>query len=206
MKNNLQLQTGDIFLTNDYSTASKVVRFLMTAPTIYHHILWKITGRIERERPNFYHAGMVLNEKEIIEQGRVVQIKPIDRIFRKDYVIWRKRKLSNDDKNALIFFATGDLGEGYGVLECFGKFLTWITGIKWFCKWFNAKNRAICVVKVCEWFWHSFITDFGVDNANYMTSKIIYDYWKAHPEEGTIIEEKITEVIKKWNLLGEEIR
>lgn len=202
--NNLKLQTGDIFLTNDYSFASKLVRFLMQSPTIYQQIWRWIRGTLEPV--NFYHAGMVLNENEIIEQQTKVQIRPIDRIFRKDYVIWRKIRLSAYDKVKLIYFARKDLGKGYGILECFGKFLTWITGIKYFSKWFDIKDRAICVVRVAEWYSWAGVDFFGVDNANYITTKILHNYCKNHPERWECKYEKVTEVIKKWNLLGEEIK
>ncbi len=187
----LTLKTGDIFLTNNYSVGAKIVMGLMTAPTIWHHIFWKITGRIEKERPNFYHAGMVLNETQIIEQQNTVKIRSIDRIFRKDYVVWRNKNLAEHDKNWLVAISLADVGEGYGILECFGKLFTWLTGIKWFSKWFDMKNRAICVVRVAEWYLQVGI-DFGVSTPNYVTAKILHNYCKNHSDEW----EQLTEVIR----------
>ena len=201
---NIKLQTGDIFLTNDFSFASKMVRFLMQSPTIYQQIWRWFRGTLETI--NFYHAGMVLNETQMIEQQSIVKIRSVSRIFRKDYVIWRNKNLTEHDKNNLVEISIDDVGEGYGILECIGKLFTWLTGIKWFSKWFDMKDRAICVVRVAEWYLLNGIENFGVSNPNYITTKILHNYCKNHLEEWECRYEKVTEVIKKWNLLGEEIQ
>ena len=43
-------QTGDIFFTDNFRTASKIVKFLMTAPTVWQHIWRAIRGTQEEVR------------------------------------------------------------------------------------------------------------------------------------------------------------
>jgi len=183
-----KLQKGDIFLTNNFRTAAKIVMFLMQSPTLWQHIWRKIRGTLEPVR--FYHAGMVINETEMIEQQGNVRIRTVDRIFRKDYIIWRKKYLTDEQRSLLCFMARQDLGEGYGISECFGKLLSWLTGIKWFAKWFDMKDRAICVVRVAEWYKRAFISTFGVSDPDYLTTKKVDEYCLAHPEEWEIVRVK----------------
>jgi len=180
---NLKLHTGDIFFTDTFSVASKIVKFLMTAPTVWHHIFWKFTGKIKKERPRFYHAGMILDEKQTIEQQDKVIIKSVDKIYKKNFVIWRKFDLTEYDKDLLVKIALEDLGEGYGILECIGKTISWITGIKYFARWFDMKDNDICVIRVADWYKRALGYTFGVKNINDLNTKIIDIYCKNHPEE-----------------------
>jgi hypothetical protein len=171
---------ADIFLTDNEKLASKIVKFLMTAPTIWHHLFWKITGRIKKERPKYYHGGIVLNENKIIEQQGKVEINDLQKIYKKKYIIYQNNKLTDKDRMYICSRAMKDLGEGYGIAECFGKLIGWLTGIKWFAKWFDMKDRAICIVRVAEWY--EGIDNFGVNNPNYITTKQIERYCEYNPD------------------------
>jgi len=172
----IKLQPGDIFLTYNYRTGAKIVKFLMQSPTIYHQI-WRWYKKT-LEPVNFYHAGMILSDTQMIEQQGIVKYNPVSKIFKKDYVIFRRTDITYCEQVRLVGIAEDDLGEGYGILECFGKFITWITGIKYFSKWFDMKDRAICVVRVAEWY----------RNPNYITIKDMYSYCKNSDNWETIAE------------------
>jgi len=168
-----KLQTGDIFITDSPKTGAKIVQFLATAPTIWHHLYWKLFNKkkLESMRPAGYHYGMVLDEETMIEQQGKVQIRGIDKIFRKECYIYRKKNLTENARNALQVRAVADLGEGYGVLECFGKLFTWLTGIKLFARYMDLPDNAICVVRVGEWYALLGET-FGVKHPNYLTARL----------------------------------
>ena len=107
----IKLQAGDIFLTDDFSIQSKIVKFLMRSPTLWQHIWRLIRGTLEAVR--FYHAGLVLTSTQIVEQQTDVRIRNVDVIFKnnKNFVIWRNNKLSFEQILKLIIIATGDLRE-----------------------------------------------------------------------------------------------
>ena len=168
------LQTGDIFFTDNFSTASKIVKFLMQSPTIYQQLWRWFKGTLNEVR--FYHAGMVLNEEEMIEQEEDVRIRPVVKIFKKDYIIWRKNDLTEQEKNRLVEVAVADLGEGYDVLLCVGKLFTWLTGIPFFTRWIQQKEKEICVTRVAYWYSEALGEDFGCKNWNFVTTDIIDDY------------------------------
>jgi len=168
------LQTGDIFMTDDFKTASKIVKFLMTAPTVWQHVWRKFFGKQEEVR--FYHVGMVLDKSGMIEQQGKVQLADNSKIFRKNYVIWRKIGLTEQEKNKLCEIAWDDLGKGYGIMECIGKTISWITGIKYFSKWFDIKDKAICAIRVAEWYKEAIGETFGETNPNYLTTDKIDNY------------------------------
>ena len=181
------LKPGDIFLTYNYSVGAKIVMGLMQSPTIYQQI-WRYFNKT-LEPVYFYHAGMVLSDTQMIEQQGVVKYNPVSKIFKKDYVIFRRKNLSRTEQIRLAVTAELDLGEGYGILECFGKFITWITGIKYFSKWFDMKDRAICVVRVAEWYRDAGVDeDFGKRNPNYITTKLMYSYCKNSDNWETVAE------------------
>jgi len=180
-------KTGDIFLSDSERLGAKIVKFLMTAPTCWHHLYWKITGRLEKERPNYYHAGMVLDKETIIEQQSKVQTKPLKDILNcKKVIIFRKPNLTPEQISLLFRRCDGDMGEGYGIVECLGKTISWITGIKYFAKWFDIKDKAICVVRVAEWYKN--IDNFGVSNPNYVTTKVMERYCR---EKWVVLFEKV---------------
>jgi len=172
--------TGDIFLTDNERTASKIVKFLMQSPTVYQQVWRWMRGTLEVVR--YYHAGIILNNTQVIEQQGVVEINDLNKIFKKKYIIWQNKTLTDEQRQKIITIAKEDLGEGYGILECFGKLITWITGIKWFSKWFDMKNNAICVVRVAEWYKKAVNQSFGVSNVNYVTTKIMDEFCQRHPD------------------------
>ena len=186
--NNIKLQPGDIFFTDNFSTASKIVKFLMTAPTLWQHIWRALFGKQEEVR--FYHVGMILNETEMIEQQSDVRIRNVDKIFKKNYVIWRRHNLTEQGKNRLVEIALADLGERYGILECIGKTISWLTGIKYFAKWFDMKDRAICAIRVAEWYKGAIGDTFGEADPNYLTTDKMDNYMIDHTYEWSVIDVK----------------
>ena len=178
---NIKLQSGDIFFTNSNSTASKIVKFLMQSPTIYQQIWRWLRGSLNEVR--FYHAGMVLNEKEMIEQDAKVRIRPVEKIFKKEYIIWRKKDLTEQERNKLIEIAMADLGEGYDIVLCIGKLFTWFTGIPLFTRWIQQKEKEICVTRVAYWYKEAIGEDFGCKTWHEITTDKIDDYCIVHLKE-----------------------
>ena len=180
----VDLKKGDIFMTNNFSITSKIVCFLMTEKTLWIH-LYKLLTKKKLNEVRFYHVGMVLDQDTMIEQQGKVEINSTSKIFRKNYIIWRNTNLTEEQAFKLQLIAEGDLGEGYGILECIGKTISWLTGIKYFSKWFDMKDRAICAIRTIEWY-NTIGETFGKSNPNYHTTDTL-DEFLQQSEEWQII-------------------
>ena len=177
-----ELKQGDIFFTDNFSTASKIVKFLMTAPTLWQYIWRAIRGTQNEVR--FYHAGMVIRDgTEMIEQQSDVRIRPVEKIFKKNYVVWRKKNLTADEAMLLEAYAIEDLGEGYDIVLCIGKLFTWLTWIPIFTRLIQSKEKEICVTRVAYWYFMATGETFGCKTWHEVTTDIIDDYCIARPHE-----------------------
>lgn len=188
--NKPKFKTGDIYITDNWSTGAKIVQFLSTCNTCWEH-LWLFLfnkDKLNSKRPEGYHYGMVLDPDTVIEQQGAVEIKDINKIFKKEVYIYRKMGLTEYDKNILLIEAIGDLNEGYGILECFGKLLAWLTGIKYFVRWLDMKDRSICVVRIGEWF--KGLDSFGVSHPSYLKANMKEKYLDTNPKWKLIYEQK----------------
>jgi len=174
-------------MTDNFSTASNIVKFLMQEKTLWLHV-WKVITFQKLNEVRFYHVGMVLDQDRMIEQQSKVKISDTSNIFKKNYVIWRKKTLTEEDRNTLELLALNDLEEGYGVLECIGKTISWLTGIKWFCKWFDMKDNAICAIRTAEWYKLAVGETFGETNPNYLTTDKIDEWCEKYPVEWECID------------------
>jgi hypothetical protein len=171
---NYKPQVGDIFLNNSDRFASKMVKFLMQSPTIWHQIYRWFFNCLEPVR--YYHAGIVIGENEICEQQGKVQKRDLQGILSRDIIFYRKKGLTDLDKQNLLDVINLTVGGGYGISECFAKLLAWLTGIQKLAKMFDMKNRAICVVRVAEYYKVCNLENFGVDNVNYITTKVMDEF------------------------------
>lgn len=173
---------GDIFLCDSDRTGAKIVKFFMTAPTVYQHIWRKIRGTQERVR--FYHAGLISGENEIIEQQGKVQYGTVEKILSRKIIIYRMKNLTLEQKQQILNRAKADLGKGYDILQILGKTLTWLTGIKFFTVIAGklTPNQEICVTRVVAWF--KDICDFGVSDPSLATTKIVDEYLYKECYEG----------------------
>ena len=182
-----KFEAGDIFLTDADHVGAKIVKFLMISPTIWH---WLVGIRDE---VRFYHAGMCVGVDRVIEQQRRVEFETVyDAILKKKaYIVWRKRNLTEEQKLKLLNIATADLGEGYDILLIFGKLLTWITGIKWFVRNIESKNKDICITRVGSWFFMTNIENFGKKTWHELTTDVLDNWCLAHPNAWEIVAQKI---------------
>jgi hypothetical protein len=186
------LRTGDIFIVDSERFGARIVKFFMIAPTIYQYIWRAITGK--QETVEYYHPGILRREADNtiygIEQQSKVQIADINKILsKKKYIIIRKKDLTLKQRQAIFQQAEYDLGEKFDVLQCFGMFLTWLTGIKLFQRIIHMKNAELCVGRVAKWFKNAINEDFGEKHYRDVTTHIMVKYIKAHPEDWEIIRE-----------------
>lgn len=173
-------QIGDIILEHSNKTGPKTVMFFMTAPTIWHHLYRKIRGT--QEKVEYYHVAMILNNgfngftglAEEIEQQAKVQIA--DWNSDRKQIIFRKIELSREDKQDLKQEALSDIGQGYDVVNCFGKFLTWLTGIKLFARYMEWPKKEICINRVAYWYKQIIKERFGVVAHSELTTFTLYKY------------------------------
>jgi len=180
----MDIQAGDIFIIDDDSFGANTVKFLQTAPTVWHHI-WRGITRTQ-EKVLYYHAGIFLNELTTVEQQWKCQVMDGQRILKstKRCLVFRFKGVTESN---IPPFAIDDIGKPYGILHCIGKTITWLTGIKWFCRYVKEPNGEICINRVCKWVNQAYYFTFGEKTYTELTTHIVYKYIKAHPEMFEII-------------------
>ena len=176
---------GDIFLCDSDRTAAKMVKFLMQSPTVWQQIWRAMRGTLEPVR--YYHAGMVLDIVNMIEQQWKVQLGETNKILSRKIIIYRMKGLSISDVENLRIRAEADYGKIYDIPQLIGKTLTWLTGIKLFVRILSelSKEEEICVTRDADWYWP--LCKFGCKTRGEITTKIMDEYCMNHPEEWEVV-------------------
>lgn len=175
---------GDVFLSDSNRFGPKIVKFLMQAPTVWQW-LWRAIRRTQ-EPVRYYHAGMLFSDDTLVEQQWKVQYAPACKILNWRVIVYRMKNLTEIELKVLKMRMQEDISKTYNIPQILGKTLTWLTGIKWFVRWFGAisKEQEICVTRVGDWYWG--ICNFGVKTKHELTTKIIDEYCAKHPEQWDI--------------------
>jgi hypothetical protein len=175
---------GDIFLCDSDRTGAKIVKFFMTAPTVWQYI-WRGIKQTQ-EVVRYYHAGMILSKEQMIEQQSKVQYGETNKILTRRISIYRKKSLTSEQQDLLRERAIAQLGQGYGVEDVIAHTITWLTGIRLFTYIIGAfsRNRNICVNRVARWYNH--IDDFGT-NKYEITTKIMDEYCQHYTKEWELV-------------------
>lgn len=187
------IKSCDLFLIDSNKGGPKFVKFLMTAPTVWQHLWRKIRGT--QEYVPYYHVGMFLNKDLVIEQQWKVQLKDAERILntKNNLIIIRYKDASPEQILNGCFIARNDMGKTWDVLNAFGKFLTWLTGIPHFARYIEFPKQEICVCRGAIWWRKAFGETFGAKRHSELTTQRMYNYIKAHPEKFEIVYEQIDE-------------
>jgi hypothetical protein len=178
---------GDIFLVDSNKTCPKVVKFFQTAPTWYQHIWRKIRGT--QEKVLYYHVGMFADSSNIIEQQSKVVLKSAKKLLstHNEVLIIRKKGITKAEQIKLFSVALNDLEETYDIVNCFGKFFTWLTGIKFFARYMQLPNQDICINRVCYWYRKALNETFGFKTHSEITTHTLYKYVMSHLDQWTIV-------------------
>lgn len=185
------IKPGDVFIINANHTGAKIVKYLQTAPTVWQYIWRAIRGT--QEEVLYYHAGIVLNSLETVEQQWKCEIGNFQRILnsKNSCLIFRLRPVfSLADGNDIIQIAIKDIGKPYGILHSIGKTITWLTGIKWFCRYLKEPNGEICINRVCKWIYLYCGLTFGERTYTELTTHIVTKYIKNNPDLFEIVYER----------------
>lgn len=171
---------GDIFLCDSDRTGAKIVKFLMTAPTVWQWI-WRYMMNTQQV-VRYYHAGIIVSDTQLIEQQAHVQWGDTQKILSRRITIYRKKSLTEDQRLSISHSAVFDIGQGYGVVSCIGKLFTWLTGIKWFEIHIHQHNDEICINRVCLWYSENNLETFGLKNYRDANTKIVDEYCAKSPD------------------------
>lgn len=173
---NIEFQTGDIFFVDSTKSGAKIVKFFQTAPTWYQHLWRKIRGT--NEKVLYYHVGMFSDAHNLIEQQSKVIVRSANKLLstHNKVIVFRLPALTKIERSHLLKIAMEDLGEGYDVVNCIGKFLTWLTGITLFAKYMQMPNQDICINRVAYWFKRAFTIMFGAKTHSELTTHTLYKY------------------------------
>lgn len=178
---------GDFFFVDSKKKAPQIVKFFQVAPTIWQWFWRKIRGT--NEIVLYYHMGCFSGTNTIIEQqGRVVE-KSADKLLNTDnnLLVVRLNSMTPSDNAEFLKIARNDLGEGYDILNIFGKLFTWLTGIKFFARYIQLPNQEICVNRVAYWLKKVKNETFEAKTHSELTTHMIWKYVIDHPEKFTII-------------------
>ena len=187
----MELKSGDITMNDrPNKTGVKIVKFFMTAPTIFHHLWRKI--RKTQEIVRFYHPGIVSEDiTKVYEQQKYVQYSDVKKvIFDRKHIVYRRKNLTKNQINSLLSIAQNDLGQGWGVIHAFGRFATWLTGIKLFARFISMPTREVSAGRVARWYYEAFGETFGENHYRYVTTHTIDKWCRSHPNEWEIISSK----------------
>ena len=183
----INIEPADFFLVDSQKTGAKIVKFFQTAPTWVQHIWRKFRGTQETVR--FYHVGNFYDAVTLIEQqGKVIK-RSADKLLSTNnrLMIVRVKDIGIYQQQAIIEVAMEDLGEGYDILNIFGKLFTWLTGIPLFAMYMQWPNQDICVNRTAYWLKRAIGMNFGVSAHSALTTHTMYKYIIAHPSEFDII-------------------
>jgi len=182
-------QAGDIYLVDSDHLGAKFVKFLMIAPTLWQY-LWRCLPWFKQNKVIYYHAGICIGDNKVIEQQGKCEYEDVyDAITKKKaYIVFRKKDLTKEQKELLVTRAKSRLGETYDILLILGKTLTWLTGIKWFARHIQSKNKEFCVTLV-SWIYLP-IETFGKATHHEVTTDNIEDFCREHPDKWEIIDKK----------------
>lgn len=192
----MKLQAGDIIFEDSDRLGAKIVKFLMTAPSIWHHIYRAIEGT--QETVEYYHPTLVISETEMIEQQWKVQIAYNENINKKKYIVFRphftniySKQETNDYVNSicLIQNAKEDLGQKWGIIHTlFGRFPTWLTGIPYFARYIKLPNEEVSAGRVARWLYLTYGDTFGHKKYTEATTHTMVKWMLNHPELYEVIE------------------
>lgn len=188
---NVDTKPGDIFLIDSPRLGSRIVKFFMVAPTMWHHLWRKITGK--QEVVKYYHVGMFLTADRIIEQQGNVTERSSEDLLTNDSAICiiRKINLGAIQRDSLIKESLDDLGKKYDIVNIFGKLFTWLTGIKFFARYMETEDDEICINRVTQWYKTATGEDFGCKEHSEVTTQMLYNYVKNNSNKFKIIYEGI---------------
>lgn len=183
----INIQSGDMFLVDSNKSAPRLIKFLMTAPTVWHHLYRKFFGIQEWVR--YYHAGILMDKDTIIEQQGEVQIKSSEKLLNtgNELFIFRRKYLTESDRQRILAVAKHSIGQWYGVVSCIGKTLTWITGIKFFARYIRIPTTEICINRCTDWYKRGIGETFGAKTHTELTTHSVYKYVMAHPEHFEVV-------------------
>ena len=194
----VKLKKGDIFFTDSDKTGPKIVKFLMQSPTLFHWAIGKIGGIFSKKfKAKFispvrmYHAGIFLSPEVFIEQQWKIEYNNnVQGILDKKHVIWRYKHLTEEQADKIQNLAESRLGTSYDLWLILGKTLTWLTGIKWFVKNVEAKNKDICITFVAYLYFTCVGYKWGRRTWHEITTDIMDDWNAVHKEDWEVISKR----------------
>lgn len=194
-----KFQLGDLFMVDSQKGGAKIVKYLMQSPTIWHWGLGKILGIFNKKwkeefisEVRMYHVGLIVNESQVIEQQWKVEYAEIEKsLLSKDkYVVWRYRKLTENQATLIKSIAIDSLGETYDLKLIAGKTLTWLTGIPWFSRHIETPNKEICITFGAMLYFKAVGYTWERLSWSELTTDIIDDFNRSHPEDWELVDSK----------------
>ena len=191
----VDLKKGDIFFIDSDKTGPKIVKFLMQSPTVWHWAIGKI-GKLFKAKwaakfispVRMYHAGVFVSPTKFIEQQWKVEYNDnVEGMLNKKHVVWRYKHLTNEQAEKIDSLSKTRLGNTYDLWLILGKTLTWLTGIKWFVRTFESRDKDICITFVAYLYFTCVGYDWGRKSWHEITTDIMDDWNVSHPDDWELI-------------------
>lgn len=184
--------TGDIIFQDDSRFGPKLVKYFMRSPTIWHDFFRMITGKLEKSE--WYHPVMVVyheNQFKSAEQQKRVEFDDLkDEVNRSRLLIVRPLNLTKNQKTELNKIVVEEKGQLWGFVNVWGKFFTWLTGIKLFGRYLKLPNEEVSALRVARWFYKVTGEKFGQKDYRDNTTKTMVDFCLANPQKYEVIYKK----------------
>lgn len=190
-------EVGDIIFQDSDKTGAKIVKFLMTAPTVWHHIYRAITGT--QEKVNYYHPVVVVDMLEspgyplgtTAEQQKGVQLDKLeDDLKYKHLIVFRRKQNYELHKILLQEIVAKEYGQPWGTVNVFGKLLTWLTGIKAFGRYIKRPNEEVSALRIARWYYKVYGETFGEKDYRDNTTQTMVQYCLNNPDKYEIVYKK----------------
>ena len=175
---NVELQSGDVFLTKGNSFVSKAIRFL--------------TRDKGESRTEVNHVGVVVVDGNvqnavIVEASSKVVRRTMNSYYKSKntkVAVYRYRNLTDTEEDIIADYSESMVGAKYGYLKIVAHFLDWCLGGVYFFRRFAQMERY----PICSWIVAYAYQDAGLGfgvRANAASPDDIWD-WVVKPENGWV--------------------
>lgn len=181
--NKKNIQAGDIWFIDSEKQGAKVVKIFMTAPTIWHHLWRKI--RDTQEKVKYYHPGILYSTRRTLDQQWEVEFDDASDILQSErpLIVFRRKNEYSGTTQHFIDNAKKDLGQKWGIIHTlFGRFPTWLTGIKFFTRYIKLPNEEVSAGRVARWMYETYGETFGYKKYTEATTHTMVKYMLANSD------------------------
>lgn len=182
----MNYEFGDIIFEDSDKGGPKIVKYFMRSPNVWVDLWRMLNGRLQKSE--YYHPAVALGNSQMAEQQLRVQITSIENFNQNKFIVFRRKNITHYQATRLNEVINKEQGQLWGIIQTFGKFATWLTGIPLFSRYFKLPNEEVSATRVARWYYKAFGETFGLPTYQENSTHTMVTYMLNHPETYTIIE------------------